>query len=69
MQEKVDYWVSCAQKLSKITRVQPHVAYCAFTHSLIGKWTYFPHTIPNVSDLLEPLEVTITGEFITAITG
>ena len=39
MQEKVDYWVSCVQKLSKIARVQPHVAYCAFTHGLIGKLT------------------------------
>jgi len=40
MQEKVDYWVSCVQKLSKIARVQPHVAYCAFTNGLIGTWTY-----------------------------
>jgi len=29
MQEKVNYWVSSVQKLSKIARVQPHVAYCA----------------------------------------
>ena len=36
---------------------------------LLGKWTYFLHTIPNVSDLLEPLEATITGEFIPAIIG
>jgi len=60
--------VSCVQKLSKIARVQPHVAYCAFTHGLIGKWTYFLCTIPDVSDLLELLEATITGEFIPAIT-
>jgi len=42
-----------------------------FTHGLIGLWTYFLHTIaiPDVSDLLEPLEATITGEFIPVITG
>ena len=57
--------MSCVQKWSKIARVQPHVACCAFTHGLIGKWTYFP----DVSDLLEPLETTITGEFIPTITG
>ena len=34
--EKVDYWVSCVQKLSVIAKVQPHVAYCAFTHGLVG---------------------------------
>jgi len=58
--------VSCVQKLSKIARAQPRVAYCTFTHGLIGK---FLRTIPDVSDLLEPLEATITGEFIPAITG
>ena len=61
--------ISNVQKLSKIARVQPHVAYYAFTHGLIGKWAYFLCTIPDVSDLLEPLEATITGEFIPAITG
>ena len=35
-------------KVGKIARVQPHVAYCAFTHDLIGKWTHFLHTIPDV---------------------
>jgi len=69
MQEKVNYWVCCVQQLSKIARVQPHAAYCAFTHGLIGKWTYFLHTIPDISDLLKPLEIAITGEFISAITG
>ena len=34
MHEKVDYWVSCVLQLSRITRVQPHVAYCAFMHGL-----------------------------------
>ena len=48
--------------------VQPHVAYCAFTHGLIGKWTYFLHTVPDISDLLEPLGATITSEFIPVIT-
>ena len=39
--EKVDYWVSCALKLSVIAKIQSDVAYCAFTHGLVGKWTYF----------------------------
>ena len=47
----------------------PHVAYYAFTHGLIGKWTYFLRTLPNISDLLQPLETTILKEFIPAIAG
>ena len=37
--DKVDYWVSCVRKLSAIAMTHPHVAYCAFTHGLVGKWT------------------------------
>ena len=66
--EKVNYWVSCVRRLSQIARVQPHVAYSAFTHGLIGKWTYFLCTVPEISDLLKPLEA-IAGEFIPAVTG
>jgi len=29
-----------------------HVAYCAFTHGLVGKLTYFLCTLPKISDLL-----------------
>ena len=47
----------------------PYVAYCAFTHGLVGKWTYFLRTLPNISDLLQPLETTILKEFIPTITG
>jgi len=65
MHEKVDHWVSCVQQLSKIARIQRHVAYCAVTRGLIGRWTYFLCTVPDVSDILEPLEA---AEFIPAIT-
>jgi len=53
--ENVDYWVSCAQKLCVIAKIHPHVAYCAFTHGLVGKWTYFLQTIPGIYDFLQPL--------------
>ena len=67
--DKVDYWVSCVRELSAIAMTHPHVAYCAFTHGLVGKWTYFLCTLPNISDLLQPLETTILKEFIPAIAG
>ena len=67
--EKVDYWVSCVQKLRVIAKVQPHMAYCAFTHGLVGKWTYFLKTLPGISDFLQPLELSIIKEFIPTVTG
>ena len=67
--DKVDFWVSCVMKLSAIAMSYPHVAYCAFTHGLVGKWTYFLNTLLNISDLLHPLESTILKEFIPANAG
>jgi len=48
--DKADYLVSCVRKLSEIAKAQPHVAYRAFTHGLVGRWTYFLCTLPNISD-------------------
>ena len=49
-----------------IAKIHPHVAYCAaYTHGLVGKWTYFP----DISDLLCSTELTIVKEFIPAVTG
>ena len=67
--EKVEYWVSCVRKLSVIAKAQPHAAYCAFTHGLISRWTYFLRMLPRISDYLQPLETTIFTEFIPAVTG
>ena len=61
--------MSCVRKLSAIGVTHPHVAYCAFIHGLVGKCTYFLRTLPNISDLLQPLETTILKEFIPAIAG
>ena len=55
--------------LSKIGKSHPHVAYCAYVHGLANKWTYFLRTIPNISDLLQPLEDAIFHHFIPALVG
>ena len=55
--------------LSKIGKFHPHVAYCAYVHGLANKWTYFLRTIPNISDLLQPLKDAIFHHFIPALVG
>ena len=55
--------------LNKIGKSHPHVAYCAYIHGLANKWTYFLRTIPNISDLLRPLEDAIFHHFIPALVG
>jgi len=69
MQDKVKEWTSSIMTLATIAKTQPHAAYSAFTHGLASKWTYFLRTIPDISDLLLPLEEAINLFFIPALTG
>ena len=55
--------------MSKIGKSHPHVAYCVYIHGLANKWTYFLRTIPDISDLLKPLEDAIFNHFIPALVG
>ena len=55
--------------LYKKKSTQPHAAYAAFTHGLSSKWVYFARTIPDISDLLKPLENAIRTCFLTSLTG
>ena len=69
MNEKVNNWVGEVTKLASIATTHPQEAYAALTHGLTSKWTYFMRTIPNIANLLQPLEDTIRYRLIPAITG
>ena len=66
---KVREWVKEIMDLSKIASTQPHAAYSAFTHGLSSHWAYISRTIPDIQDLLRPLEMSIHQHFIPALTG
>ena len=55
--------------LSSIAVTQPHAAYAAFTHGLASRWTYLSRTIPNIEDMMKPLETTIRQHFLPSLTG
>ena len=47
---------------------QPQACYAAYTFGLKHRWTYFLRTLPDIHDLLEPLEKAINQVLIPAIT-
>ena len=59
--EKVEGWVS------QVIKSQPQASYAAFTLGLRHRWTYFLRTLPDIVDLLEPLERAISDVLITAL--
>ena len=52
----------------KLARYEPQAAYSAFTAGFKHKVTYFMRTIPNLSEILKPLDDHIDNLFIQAIT-
>ena len=65
---KVEGWIAEIMRLSAIASTQPHAAYAAFTHGPSSHWTYISRTIPNIQELLLPLENAIHQHFIPALT-
>ena len=62
-------WTKEVEQLATIASSQPHAAYSALTHSLIGKWAYISRTVPNVSDLFLPLKNALRHQFLPDLTG
>ena len=57
------------KKLAEIATSQPHVLYVALTHGSQSKWTYLTRTVPNISNLLEPLEYALPQKLLPVLTG
>ena len=66
---KVHEWTEEVKRLAQVATSQPHAAYAAFVHGLIGRWTYLLRKIPYIQDLLLLLESAIQQHFIPALTG
>ena len=64
----VKEWVEQLDTLSNIAKSEPQSAYSSFTAGFRHKITYFIRTIPNLTQVLKPLDDIIDQKFIPAIT-
>ena len=55
-------------KLANFAASQPQACYAAFTFGLRHRWTYFLRILPDIAELLEPLERAINEVLIPAVT-
>ena len=67
-QELCDEWSFQLEELSKIAKSEPQAAYSGFTAGFKHKLTYFIRTIPDVAELVKPIDEIIDTKFIPAIT-
>ena len=66
---KVQKWTTDIINLAGVATTQPHAAYAAYIHGLSNHWLYLFRTVPDISDLLQPLEIAIHQHLIPALTG
>ena len=67
--EKAEQWVEEVIKLSAFANSQPQACFAAYTFGLKHRWTYFMRTLPDIQDLLRPLEDALMSSFIPSLTG
>ena len=66
--EKVSNWVNEVATLAEFALSEPQACYAAYTFGLKHRWTSFLRTLPDIQDLLEPLENAVSQVLIPAIT-
>ena len=66
---KVEDWVGEVTRLAEFARSQPQASYAAFTFGLRHRWTYFMRTLPDIENLLQPLERAISDVLIPSLIG
>ena len=67
--QKVEDWVAQVVQLAEFAKSQPQASYAAFIFGLRHTWTYFQRTLPDVDELLEPLERAVADSLIPSITN
>ena len=69
VQSKVSSWCKLVSNLTEFATTQPHAAYSALIHGLSSKWTYLCRTMPNISQLMIPLDEILLTHLLPALTG
>ena len=69
VRSKVTLWSSQLTNLANLAGTQPHAVYSAIIHGFTSKWTYLCRTIPDIAELMKPLDHIIRTQLIPALTG
>ena len=56
---KFEEWCKELMSLAKIAESQPYAAFAAFNHGMTSKWAYVCRSIPEIDELLRPLDEVI----------
>ena len=67
--KKVNAWVKEIETMADIGNTQPHAVYSELVHGGLSRWSFIARTMPDIQDLMQPLEDVIHQRLLPAITG
>ena len=69
LEAKISDWSKEVARLAEFAELQPHAAYAAFTHGLVGRWPHALRLTTRVPEgALKPLEDAISHRLIPRLT-
>ena len=69
MKAKLISWIDQLEYLTTIAKTQPHAAYAAFTHGLCHRYVYIMRTVPEIADIIKPLDNAINNFLKVLLNG
>ena len=69
MSEKVTEWCNKLKTVSEYAKLQPQATYAAFCFGEQNKFSYFLRTIPEINDLMKPVDEIVQNVLLPAIIG
>ena len=67
LEENVEEWVSGVRALARIAKRYLQTAYTGFVVSLQSEWQYICRAVPDVGEMLRPVEDDIKDDFNPAL--
>ena len=68
LNDKVAAWVAQVHRLTDVAATQRHAAFAAYVFGLRHRWTFIQSTMPMAGDHMQPLQDSIRGKLIPAVT-
>ena len=69
VEQRVEMWMQCVEKLTKTAESQPQAAHVALTKSLQFEWSYLQRVVPNCAEAFGPLCNTINQKLLPTVLG
>ena len=67
LRPQIQQWIEGIEKLAKVAKRYPQTAYAGLVKSLQTEWTYLQRVVPELEEVMAPIEEAIKDTFLPAL--